>query len=203
LTASLFETTAVFVAQAGLWSPAAFAAAFIIGALVALPRPLLSLLCGFAFGWWGLPLAVASAAAGAALAFVVGRRLLRPRISARLARSRVAGAAANAVELEGLRAVVLLRLSPMIPSSVQSYMFSVTSLPFRPYMVGTLIGTLPAIVLQVWTGTIGRSAIEAGVNPATIVLWLVGFGALVLATALIGRRVRRLLALPVAAASAS
>ena len=194
MTASLFEITTVFVAQAGLWSPALIAVVFVLGALVAVPRPLLSVLCGFAFGWWGLPLAFVSAAVGASLVFIVGRRLLRPRISARLARSRVADAAARAVEIEGLRAVVLLRLSPVIPSSIQSYLFSVTALKFRPYLIGTIIGTLPGMVLQVWTGMVGRSMLEAGPHPATVALWGVGLVALVLATTLIGRRVQRLLA---------
>ncbi len=183
------------MAAAGLWSPVLIAAAFVLGALVAVPRPLLSVVCGFAFGWWGLPLAFVSAALGASLVFVVGRHVLRPRISARVARNRVADAAFRAVELEGFRAVLLLRMSPVVPSSIQSYMFSITSLDFRAYLAGTVLGTLPAMVLQVWTGTVGRTMLEVGVPPGTTALWIVGLVALVLATALIGRRLRRLLVL--------
>jgi uncharacterized membrane protein YdjX (TVP38/TMEM64 family) len=192
---SVFETSAAFMAAAGLWSPVLIAAAFVLGALVAVPRPLLSVVCGFAFGWWGLPLAFVSAALGASLVFVVGRHVLRPRISARVARNRVADAAFRAVELEGFRAVLLLRMSPVVPSSIQSYMFSITSLDFRAYLAGTVLGTLPAMVLQVWTGTVGRTMLEVGVPPGTTALWIVGLVALVLATALIGRRLRRLLVL--------
>nr|WP_281411478.1 VTT domain-containing protein [Enterovirga sp. DB1703] len=161
--------------------------------MVAVPRPLLSVVCGFAFGWWGLPLAFVSAALGASLVFVVGRHLLRPRISERVARSRVADAAFRAVELEGFRAVLLLRMSPVVPSSIQSYLFSITSLDFRAYIAGTVLGTLPAMVLQVWTGTLGRTMIEAGLPAGTTALWAMGLVALVLATALIGRRLRGLL----------
>jgi uncharacterized membrane protein YdjX (TVP38/TMEM64 family) len=193
VTFYLFESLTALLAGAGLWSPLMIVVAFVLGALVAVPRPLLSVICGFAFGWWGLPLAFVSAAAGAMLVFVVGRRLLRPRVAARIGRNRVAEAAFRAVELEGFRAVVLLRLSPVIPSSFQSYLFSITSLGFGAYMAGTIVGTLPGMVVQVWAGTVGRSALEAGLPAGTILLWSVGLVALAAATLLIGRRVRRLL----------
>lgn len=194
MTASILDASTAFLEAVGVWS-AAFAVAgmFVLGALVAVPRPLLSIICGLLFGWWGLPLAVVSAAFGAALVFAVGRTLLRPRVTARIGRSRVASAAFRAVELEGFRAVLLLRMSPLLPSSVQSYLFSVTSLNFPQYMAGTVIGTFPAIAIQVWTGTLGRTVLAGEVAPGTIALWGLGFVALLLATWLIGLRIRRLL----------
>ena len=195
MTVYILENSAAFLEGAGYWSAALVVAfIFVFGSLVAVPRPLLSIICGLAFGWWGLPLAIVSAALGAALVFVVGRNLLRPRISGRLAANRIAQVAFQAVELEGFRAVLLLRMSPLLPSSIQSYMFSVSSLTFRQYIAGTILGTLPAIAIQVWTGTLGRAVLAGEVAPGTMALWGVGVVALILATVLIGARVRRLLA---------
>jgi uncharacterized membrane protein YdjX (TVP38/TMEM64 family) len=195
VTSFIFESSTALLEQAGfVWAALVVMFIFVFGALVAVPRPLLSIICGLIFGWWGLPLAVVSAALGAALVFAVGRHLLRPRVSARLARNRLAHAALQAVDLEGFRAVVLLRMSPLLPSSVQSYMFSVTSLTFTQYFVGTVLGTFPAIAIQVWTGTLGRAALAGEVAPGTMALWSIGVVALVAATFLIGVRIRRLLA---------
>lgn len=195
MTAYILESSTLYLEQVGIWSAAlAVAIIFVFGALVAVPRPLLSIICGLAFGWWGLPLAVVSAGFGAALVFVVGRHLLRPRVWSRLKRRRLAQAAVRAVELEGFRAVLLLRMSPLLPSSVQSYMFSITSLTFTQYIAGTVLGTLPAIALQVWTGTLGRAVLAGEVAPGAMVLWSFGVVALIVATFLIGARIRLVLA---------
>ncbi len=195
MTAYILESTTAYLDAAGHWSAAlAVAFIFVFGSLVAVPRPLLSIICGLAFGWWGLPLAVISAGLGAALVFAVGRNLLRPRVSKRLAANRVARVAFQAVELEGFRAVLLLRMSPLLPSSIQSYLFSVSSLSFRQYMAGTILGTLPAIAIQVWTGTLGRAVLAGEVAPGTMAIWGLGVVALLAATYLIGRQIRRLLA---------
>jgi uncharacterized membrane protein YdjX (TVP38/TMEM64 family) len=199
VTVYILENSTAYLEQAGFLAAGLVVAfIFVFGALVAVPRPLLSIICGLAFGWWGLPLAVVSAALGAALVFAVGRHLLRPRVSSRLARSRLAQAAVQAVDLEGFRAVLLLRMSPLLPSSLQSYMFSVTSLTFGQYMAGTVLGTLPAIAIQVWTGTLGRAVLAGEVAPGTLALWGIGVVALIGATFLIGRRIRRLMAASVA-----
>lgn len=194
MTAYILDSSTAYLETAGLWLAAFLVACtFVFGALVAVPRPLLSVLCGLAFGWWGLPLAVVSAGLGAALVFAVGRHMIRPRIAARLARNRVAQAAFQAVELEGFRAVLLLRMSPLLPSSIQSYLFSVSSLTFRQYIAGTVLGTFPAIAVQVWTGTLGRAILAGDVAPGTMALWGLGLAALIAATFLIGARIRRLL----------
>jgi uncharacterized membrane protein YdjX (TVP38/TMEM64 family) len=194
LTAQILDSATAYLDAAGLWLAAFLVAGtFVVGALVAVPRPLLSVLCGLAFGWWGLPLAIVSAGLGAALVFVVGRHMLRPRVASRLARNRIAQVAFQAVELEGFRAVLLLRMSPLLPSSIQSYLFSVSSLTFRQYIAGTVLGTLPAIAVQVWTGTLGRAVLAGEVAPGTMALWALGLVALIVATVLIGARIRRLL----------
>jgi uncharacterized membrane protein YdjX (TVP38/TMEM64 family) len=194
LTAYILDSSTAYLDTAGLGLAALLVAAtFVFGALVAVPRPLLSLLCGLAFGWWGLPLAIISAGLGAALVFAVGRHMLRPRIADRLARNRIAQAAFQAVELEGFRAVLLLRMSPLLPSSVQSYLFSVSSLTFRQYIAGTVLGTLPGIAVQVWTGTLGRAVLAGDVAPGTMALWALGLAALITATWFIGTRIRRIL----------
>jgi uncharacterized membrane protein YdjX (TVP38/TMEM64 family) len=194
VTAYILDSSTAYLDAAGLGQAAILVAVtFVFGALVAVPRPLLSILCGLAFGWWGLPLAIVSAGLGAALVFAVGRHMLRPRIAERVTRNRIAQAAFRAVELEGFRAVLLLRMSPLLPSSIQSYLFSISSLTFRQYIAGTVLGTLPGIAVQVWTGTLGRAVLAGDLAPGTLAIWSLGFGALIVATILIGRRIRRLL----------
>jgi uncharacterized membrane protein YdjX (TVP38/TMEM64 family) len=76
---------------------------------------------------------------------------------------------------------------------VQSYRFAVSSLNFREYIAGTVLGTLPGIAVQVWTGTLGRAVLAGDVAPGTMALWALGLAALITATWFIGTRIRRIL----------
>jgi uncharacterized membrane protein YdjX (TVP38/TMEM64 family) len=172
----------------------AVVALLVIGAVAFVPRPGLCVAAGFAYGNWAIPLTLAGAIGGACLAFWIGRRLLRPRLSTFVdARPRLA-AVARAVEAEGFRGVLLLRLGPVVPSSMLTYLLSTTSIPFLPFAVATAIGIAPAISLQVVAGAAARAALEDEVAGPLLALSLVGIASFALALALIARRSRTLLA---------
>jgi uncharacterized membrane protein YdjX (TVP38/TMEM64 family) len=101
---------------------------------------------------------------------------------------------AQAVEEEGFRAVLLLRLGPVVPSSLLSYLLSTTRIPFRPYILATMLGIAPAICLQVVAGAAARAAVDAEVGGLLFALAAVGLLAFASAFTMIARRSRRLLA---------
>jgi uncharacterized membrane protein YdjX (TVP38/TMEM64 family) len=178
----------------GPWGPVAVAALLVIGALAFLPRPAICVAAGFAYGNWAIPLALAGSIAGACLAFWIGRRLLRPRLSAFVDRRAGLRAVARAVEAEGFRGVLLLRLGPVIPSSMLTYLLSTTSVPFPVFATATALGIAPAICLQVMVGAATRAALEADLGGPLMALAAVGLASFAIALVLIGRRSRRLLA---------
>lgn len=178
----------------GPWGPVAVAALLVVGALAFLPRPAICVAAGFAYGNWAIALALAGSIAGACLAFWIGRRLLRPRLSAFVDRRAGLRAVARAVEAEGFRGVLLLRLGPVIPSSMLTYLLSTTSVPFPVFATATALGIAPAICLQVMVGAATRAALEADLGGPLMALAAVGLASFAIALVLIGRRSRRLLA---------
>jgi len=119
-------------------------------------------------------------------------------------RSRIGGRDAlrgvdRALEREGLKVVLLLRLSPLIPYNALNYALSLTGVGLRDFVLGSWIGMLPGTLLYVWLGAGARSlaAVVSGTyqRPAA---WLILFGAGLVATAiavaLITRAARRALA---------
>ena len=107
----------------------------------------LTLTAGVAFGLGVGTLTVFLAAnLGAALAFLIGRYLLRSRVERWLEGREKLGAIDRAVESQGWRVVALTRLSPVLPFNVQNYVYGLTDIPLRTYVLVTLPCMLPATI---------------------------------------------------------
>ena len=61
------------MAGLGIAAPIIYVGLYILGTIVLAPSPLMSIAAGVAFGWWGLPLAVVAATAGATASFLLSR----------------------------------------------------------------------------------------------------------------------------------
>src|ERR687896_2526577 len=100
----------------GPWGAVLFAAAYVPAAVLFVPGSLLTLGAGFVFGVVKGTLIVSlGSTAGAAAAFIVGRRIARDWVGRRLAGRRKMAAIARAVETQGFKIVLLTRLSPVLP----------------------------------------------------------------------------------------
>lgn len=185
---------------AGPAGPAVFAAAYAAAALLLLPVWPLTLAVGLVYGpWAGLLVASPSGTLGATLAFLAGRRLLRGAVARRLAARPRLRAVDEAVEREGLRIVLLARLSPFLPYSLLNYALAATRLPVRDFVVASLAGSLPLTLLHLQLGALLRSAAELAGGPPALpgpagraLLWG-GLAATAAAVALLARAARRAL----------
>ena len=190
---SWLDAFQVWIAGLGVWGPVAYAAAYALALVALAPGGPLSVGAGLAFGFWGVPVVLAGATLGAALAFLVSRHLLRDRVRRIIARRPALAAVDRAVAEEGWRIVGLLRLSPLVPFNLQNYFFGVTQVGFWAYVAATAAGIAPGAVLYVYLGVIGRSAGE-GAGPLTWAFIAVGLGATALVAVLVGRKARAALA---------
>ena len=189
-----------WVSDQGAWTAALLVLAWVPAALLLVPGSILTLGTGFLLGLgWGMLVVSAGSTLGATAAFLFGRRLgrewVRSRIGARGALRGVDGA----IEREGWKIVLLLRLSPLIPYNALNYALSLTGVGLREFVLGSWIGMLPGTLLYVWLGAGARSlaAVVSGTyeRPAAwLVLFAVGIVATAAAVALITRAARRALA---------
>lgn len=126
----------------GRLAPLAFLVIYVAASALALPGSALTLGGGALFGLWrGLALNWLGAMIGATLAFVLARRLGRDFVAHRL-RGRVAKLDA-AVEHHGFRAVLFLRLVPLVPFNALNYAAGLSSVSLRDYVLATAIGIVP------------------------------------------------------------
>ncbi len=112
-----------------------------------LPGVWASMLAGALYGtWWGSAVVFVGASLGALLVFLLGRTWLRDWARRRLQAAPKLRAVEQAVSREGLRLVLLTRLSPAFPFSLLNLAYGLSEVSWRDYSLG-LIGILPGTIL--------------------------------------------------------
>ena len=183
-----------WVQSQGVMAPLVYAVIYAVAVPLMVPGSLMTLTAGALFGLWpGIPVAFGGAVAGSSLSFLVSRHLARPWVEAWMARRPRLAAIDRAVEAEGTRMVILLRLTPLVPFTALNYLLGITHIRWRDTLLAAP-GMLPGTFLYVYYGhVIGDvTAVAAGArpprSPAQYVLLAVGL----VAAALVAWRVSRM-----------
>jgi len=149
-----------------------FVAVYFFATIFFVPGSILTLGAGFVFSaaldslGWGVLLGTAAVWVGASLgaiaAFLLGRYLFRDSIALKLnEKYPVFHAIDNAFVEKGLRIMVLMRLSPIVPFNVLNYGAGVTGVQFWHYVIAC-IAMLPGTILYVFLGASAGSLTEIG-----------------------------------------
>ena len=190
-------------ALAALASPLgalAFVPLYALWVTLLLPGVWASMLAGALYGTlWGSVLVFAGACLGAEAAFLLGRHGLRDWARRRLERVPRLAAIEQAVSREGLRLVLLTRLSPAFPFSLLNLAYGLSGVSLRDYSIG-LIGILPGTVLFCGLGALAGDVARFGAvlsgeaDPLTWTLRVAGIAATVAVVWIVGRAAQRALA---------
>lgn len=144
------------VIDLGALGAVVFMLVFVVGVVALVPGSLLSITAGAAYGAWGVPISLAAAIAGASLAFLIARHLARKPVESWMRGRRRVRAVEQAVNEEGWKVVLLLRLSPLVPFNLQNYLLGVTDIAFRHYLTATSVGIVPGTLVNVYLGTLAH-----------------------------------------------
>ena len=183
----------------GPLGPVLYAGLYALAVVAFVPGSLLTLGAGILFGTAaGFAAASAGSVAGASLAFLAARHLLRPRVEAWARRSPKFAAIDEAVGVNGWRMVALTRLSPLFPFNALNFAYGATRVRFGPYVLASWIAMAPGTLLYVWLGSLGRIGAEAvagsGAGSLRLALNLVGLAATAAVTVFATRTARAALA---------
>jgi uncharacterized membrane protein YdjX (TVP38/TMEM64 family) len=169
-----------------------YALFYIAGTALFFPGLPLTLGAGFLYGAVIGTLVVSPASvAGASLAFLIARYFARDWVTHRLKKYPQAAAIDRAIEKNGFKAVVLLRLQPVLPFNILNYALGLTSIRLRDYMLASWIGMFPATVLYVYLGSVmndisdllrgrpnsgmaGRFLLWGGLAAIVVLVWWLG-----------------------------
>jgi uncharacterized membrane protein YdjX (TVP38/TMEM64 family) len=126
-----------------------------------LPFALFAGIAGYVFGpLRGALLASPSGALAAMTTFAVGRFVLTGRVARWAEGSPRWDAIHRAVDKSPFRVALLVRLTPIAPQNLLSYVLSVTRVRPRAFFAATWIGLLPMTCFNVYIGSLVRDAAD-------------------------------------------
>lgn len=141
-----------------------FIGIYIIATIVFLPAFILTLGAGVLFGvWLGSIYVFIGATLGSIAAFLGGRYLARDWVAKKIAGNDQFSSIDRAVGKEGLKIVLLTRLSPAFPFNLLNYAFGVTGVSAKDYIIGS-IGMIPGTIMFVYIGSLAGSLALIGTD---------------------------------------
>jgi uncharacterized membrane protein YdjX (TVP38/TMEM64 family) len=136
-----------------------FVVLYVIDAILLGPAWLFALVAGLAFGLVrGGLLVWVSATIGAAAAFLIARYFARHRIEKLVKKNEKYEAVDRAIQRHGWKVVFLLRISPILPYTLSSYIYGLTAVDFWHYIIASAVGMVPMVAVYVSIGAAGRQA---------------------------------------------
>lgn len=196
----LLQNALEWIESLGILGGITFIALYILATVAFLPGSILTLGAGVVFGVvLGAVYVFIGATLGAIAAFLIGRYWARGWVSQKIASNPKFAAIDKAVAAEGLKIVLLTRLSPIFPFNLLNYAFGVTGVSLKDYVLGA-IGMIPGTVLYVYIGSLAGNLAQIGTEdqPTNLsVQWairIVGFVATVAVTVYVTHLARKALA---------
>lgn len=152
---------------------AIFIAVYAITSFVLIPGSILTLGAGVAYGLWAFPLVVAGAVLASAMSFLAARYVFHDRVQEKVAQYPRFKAVNEAIRDEGWKVVLLLRLSPALPFSLQNWFLGLMPVGFWPAQIATLFGIMPGTLLYIWVASLGGEAAAGGAADASLLRYVV------------------------------
>ncbi|BAU10623.1 hypothetical protein LEP3755_11090 [Leptolyngbya sp. NIES-3755] len=183
-----------WIQNLGAGGAIAFVALYTIAAVLFVPGTILTLGAGAVYGvLLGSVYVFVGATCGAIAAFLVGRYLARDWVTRKIEGNSKFKAIDEAVSKEGLKVVLLTRLSPVFPFTLLNYAYGLTRVTLKDYAIGCL-GMIPGILMYVYIGSLAGSLATLGTTQlsreAELAQWtlrIVGFIATVVVTVYVTR----------------
>jgi len=143
-------------------------AAYSVLTVAPIPRTVFNLAAGLLLGdVVGIAVALAATAISGMLGFGLARLLGRDLVARHMHRKSVR-AVNERLSDGGILAVTSLRLIPVVPFAPLGYCCGILDVRWRPYLIGTVLGSLPGTVAVVVLG----DALTGGTPPALLACYL-------------------------------
>ena len=127
-----------------------------------LPGSWLSMLSGFLYGTWlGSLIVFVGAFIGAHLTFYLGRTFLRKWAQKKILNFPKVQIMEKAVQREGLKVILLTRLSPLFPFGLLNFTYGLSEVKVRDFTIG-MIGILPGTILYCSLGSLALKVSSFG-----------------------------------------
>lgn len=166
-------------------SVAVFVLVCAVGVTALVPKSLFAPVAGALFGAiGGTVVTLIGATLGALISLYLGRRLGRERIGGWLHKREALAVLDRKLSRNGLVPITVLRMIPVLPSSVVSYGAAATRISTSHFTIGTALGMLPMTLVQCAAG----ASVRHGLSTPVVVSVFVGCVLLALGMVAVRRR---------------
>lgn len=153
----------------------AFTSIYLSATLFGLPAIFLFLAAGSLFGFIpGLLVVSFADTLSVAICYLLGRTVARKKVSQWVSQRPHWGEFDRAVARKGWKIVFLTRLSPILPSNILNYGFSLTKINFWQYLFVSWLAMLPVIALYVYLASVGTNLLSGSNDPKQIIASVIG-----------------------------
>ncbi len=153
----------------------AFIIIYLSATLVGLPAIFLFLAAGSLFGFIpGLILVSFADTLSVAVCYLLGRTVARKKVGEWISQRPQWSEFDRAVASKGWKIVFLTRLSPIVPSNVLNYGFSLTRINFWQYLFVSWLAMLPVIALYVYLASVGTNLMSGSDDPRQVIASVIG-----------------------------
>ena len=129
---------------------------YIVATVALIPGSILTLGAGVVFGvGWGSIYVLVGAVCGEMCAFLLGRYFAKDWINGKIQNNQTFFALNQALNQDGLKIILLTRLSPVFPFSLLNYALGVTGISLRDYFLGS-VGMIPMTIAYVYFGSLAE-----------------------------------------------
>ncbi|MEM7593225.1 MAG: VTT domain-containing protein [Cyanobacteria bacterium P01_A01_bin.83] len=171
----LFQANNWLISLGNLAYPA-FAIIYVSSTLVGLPAIFLFLAAGSLFGFVpGVMIVSLSDTLGVAICYLLGKTVASKKVNEWISQRPQWGEFDRAVTKKGWKIVFLTRLSPIVPSNVLNYGFSLTKIDFWQYLFVSWVAMLPVITLYVYLASVGTDLLSGGNDIRQVIASVIGF----------------------------
>lgn len=155
----------------GAWSIVATLLLFILMTFtVVFPFMILSGAAGIIYGlFWGIVISWLGEVMGAVVMFIFARYFFRNQIKGLINKSSYLKQVDDYSAANGFKALLIARLLPLAPSGIITAVAALSRISFRDFLLATLIGKLPPVIIKV---LLGHDIVFAGENMTRLILVL-------------------------------
>jgi uncharacterized membrane protein YdjX (TVP38/TMEM64 family) len=165
----------------GFVSALLFAMAFAILATFMVPSSMMKLLMGAVLGFgWGTMAAWIGSMLGAIPGFIIGRHIMAKKWQNYSEDKALFKAVENSIVENGIRTIIIVRLSLILPYNVLNYVLGATELKPRDYIIGNIATIGPSLVYAWWGSQMSNVAeVATGVEKG-LLWWVVMLGSVII-----------------------
>lgn len=165
----------MYVRSLGAAGYVLYTVVYAVCVVLLIPASLLTLGAGAIFGVFaGSIIVTIGATIGAVAAFLLAKTVLRSRVEAMAAKKPKLRAVDTAIQREGTKLMLLMRLSGFPPFTWNNYVLGLTGVRLGPYVWTTVIGIIPGVIAFTYAGAVGAAVASGKGHTIALIVTAVG-----------------------------